>query len=65
MRPEVTRRLYDAISKIVLLPRVGERFARDAMLAEVSASPEAFGEFVRKDHAMWGPIVKASGATVD
>ena len=62
MRPEVTRRLFDVITKILLMPHVVERFARDAMLVEVSNSPEEFNAFYRKDLAMWGPVVKASGA---
>jgi len=63
MRPEITSRLFGAITKILQMPHVTERFARDAMLTEVSSSPEEFSLFVRKDLAMWGPVVKDSGAT--
>ena len=62
MRPEITSRLFGAITKILQMPHVTERFARDAMLTEVSSSPEEFSLFVRKDLAMWGPVVKDSGA---
>ena len=39
--------------------------AREAMEPKLSNSPEEFAAFVRKDHAMYEPIVKASGAKVD
>jgi tripartite-type tricarboxylate transporter receptor subunit TctC len=35
------------------------------MEPEVSASPEAFAAFVRKDHASYETIVRASGAKAD
>ena len=65
LRPEVTRRLYAAITKVMRLPQVAEKLAREAMEPKLSNSPEEFAAFVRKDHAMYEPIVKASGAKVD
>jgi len=35
------------------------------MEPEISASPEDFAAFVRRDHASYEPIVKASGAKAD
>ena len=65
VRPEVKRRLFAAITKVMRLPQVAEKLAREAMEPEVSASPEEFAAFVRKDHASYEPIVKASGAKAD
>jgi tripartite-type tricarboxylate transporter receptor subunit TctC len=47
------------------LPQVAEKLAREAMEPEISASPEEFAAFVRKDHASYEPIVRASGAKAD
>ncbi len=65
LKPEVTKRLYAAITKVMKLPQVAEKLAREAMEPQISASPEEFAAYVRKDHAMYEPIVKASGAKVD
>ena len=65
MKPEVSTRLYAAITKVMRLPQVAEKLAREAMEPELSSSPEEFGEFVRKDHASYEGLVKASGAKVD
>jgi tripartite-type tricarboxylate transporter receptor subunit TctC len=64
-RPEVKQRLYAAITRVMRLPRVAERLAREAMEPEISASPEEFAAFVRRDHASYETIVKASGAKAD
>jgi tripartite-type tricarboxylate transporter receptor subunit TctC len=42
-----------------------EKLGREAMEPEVSASPEDFAAFVRRDHAMYESIVKSSGAKVE
>ncbi len=34
-------------------------------LEAVGNSPKEFGEFIRRENAKWGKVVKASGATVD
>ena len=47
------------------LPQVAEELAREAMEPGVSPSPEDFTAFVRRDHAMYESIVKASGAKVE
>src|SRR6266568_4025499 len=65
VRPEVKRRLFAAITKVMRLPQVAEKLAREAMEPEVSASPEEFAAFVRKDHASYEAIVKASGAKAE
>jgi tripartite-type tricarboxylate transporter receptor subunit TctC len=65
VRPEVKERLYTSITRVMRLPQVAEKLAREAMEPEVSASPEEFAAFVRKDHASYESIVKASGAKAD
>ena len=65
IRPEVRQRLYASITKVMRLPQVAEKLAREAMEPEISASPEEFAAFVRRDHASYEPIVRASGAKAD
>src|SRR6266705_3851314 len=65
VRPEVKERLYAAVTRVMRLPQVAEKLAREAMEPEISASPEEFAEFVRRDHASYESIVKASGAKAD
>jgi tripartite-type tricarboxylate transporter receptor subunit TctC len=65
IRPEVRQRLYTSVTRVMRLPQVAEKLAREAMEPEISASPEAFAEFVRRDHASYEAIVKASGAKAD
>jgi tripartite-type tricarboxylate transporter receptor subunit TctC len=65
VRPEVKERLYTSITRVMRVPQVAEKLAREAMEPEVSASPEEFAAFVRRDHASYEAIVKASGAKAD
>ncbi len=65
IRPEVKERLYASITRVMRLPQVAEKLAREAMEPEISASPEEFAAFVRRDHASYEPVVRASGAKAD
>jgi tripartite-type tricarboxylate transporter receptor subunit TctC len=65
MRPEVTKRLHAAITKVMRLPQVIEKLAREAIEPTVSPSPEDFAALVRKDHARYESIVKGSGAKIE
>ena len=65
VRSEVKQRLFTSVTRVIRLPQVAEKLAREAMEPEISASPEAFAEFVRRDHASYEAIVKASGAKAD
>ena len=56
---------YASITRVMRLPQVAEKLAREAMEPEISASPEEFAAFVRRDHASYEPIVRASGAKAD
>src|SRR5439155_1454732 len=48
IRPEVKQRLYASITRVMRLPQVAEKLAREAMESEISASPEDFAAFVRR-----------------
>src|SRR6267154_2012406 len=65
VRPEVKQRLYTSITRVMRLPQVAQKLAREAMEPEVSASPEEFAAFVRRDHASYEAIVKSSGAKAE
>ncbi len=65
IRSEVKERLYASITRVMRLPQVAEKLAREAMEPQISASPEEFAAFVRRDHSSYEPIVKASGAKAD
>jgi tripartite-type tricarboxylate transporter receptor subunit TctC len=65
LRPEVKERLYASITKLMRLPQVAQKLAREAMEPEVSASPEEFAAFVRRDHASYEAIVRNPGAEAD
>src|SRR5882672_1856391 len=65
IRPEVKERLYASITRVMRLPQVAQKLAREAMEPEVSASPEEFAAFVRRDHASYEAIVRSSGAKAD
>jgi len=65
VRAEVKERLYRSITRVMRLPQVVEKLAREAMEPEISASPEEFAAFVRRDHASYEAIVRSSGAKAD
>jgi tripartite-type tricarboxylate transporter receptor subunit TctC len=65
IRSEVKERLYASITRVMRRPQVAEKLAREAMEPAISASPEEFAAFVRRDHASYEAIVKSSGAKAD
>jgi tripartite-type tricarboxylate transporter receptor subunit TctC len=61
---EVVARLNAAFVAALESPDVKARYA--AMMAEpVPSTPEQFAELIRREHARYESVVKASGATVD
>ncbi|MBE7418988.1 MAG: tripartite tricarboxylate transporter substrate binding protein [Ideonella sp.] len=61
LAPDVTQRLNRAFVDALGSPEVKARAA--TMMAETSpTTPGQFAEFVRAEHAKYGPVVKASGA---
>jgi len=64
----VPKSVVDRISKevfaVVALPEVKERFAGQGVNA-TPLGPKEYAAFIQKEMNKWGPVVKASGATVD
>jgi tripartite-type tricarboxylate transporter receptor subunit TctC len=60
----VTARLNKAFVDALASPEVKSRLA--TLMAEPApTTPEAFAQFVRAEHAKYGPVVKATGAKAD
>jgi tripartite-type tricarboxylate transporter receptor subunit TctC len=57
----VIDRLYAEFVKALKHPAVVERLGKAGLEIAPSASPEAYGEFIRKEAARWPAIVKAAG----
>ena len=56
--PDVVKKLHDAAVKALNDPEVKARYAKLAMTADPSASPEAFNKFVQEESKRWGQVVK-------
>jgi tripartite-type tricarboxylate transporter receptor subunit TctC len=61
---ERVQRLSDVFGAALASAEIKTRFAQ-AMAEPVASTPEAFRQFIAREHARYGPIVKASGATID
>jgi tripartite-type tricarboxylate transporter receptor subunit TctC len=61
----IVKRLYDEFLKALRNPALVERFNAAGLEVTPSASPEAFGEFIRAEIERWAPVVKSAGAKVD
>jgi tripartite-type tricarboxylate transporter receptor subunit TctC len=61
MPKDVVERLNKELVRIMALPQVQERLARDEITTE-PMNAEQFAKFVADEAAKWGPIAKASGA---
>ena len=60
----VVERLSKEVFAVVALPEVKERFAGQGVNA-TPLGPKEYAAFIQKEMNKWGPVVKASGATVD
>lgn len=60
----VVERISKEVFAVVALPEVKERFAGQGVNA-TPLGPKAYAAFIQKEMNKWGPVVKASGATVD
>ena len=64
LSPETVQRLHQAFADALQTPEVRARAA--ALMAERGAmTPTQFAAFVKAEWSRYGPLVKASGATVD
>jgi tripartite-type tricarboxylate transporter receptor subunit TctC len=61
----VVKRLYDEFLKAMRNPALVERYNSAGLEITPSASPEAFGDFIRSEIERWAPVVKSTGAKVD
>jgi tripartite-type tricarboxylate transporter receptor subunit TctC len=61
MPKDIVDKLNKEIVRIMQLPQVQERLARDEIVTE-PLNAEQFAKFVADEAAKWGPIAKASGA---
>jgi tripartite-type tricarboxylate transporter receptor subunit TctC len=57
----VIDKLFEHFVKALRNPAVGERLSKAGLEVAPSASPEAYGEFIRAEVARWPAIVKAAG----
>jgi tripartite-type tricarboxylate transporter receptor subunit TctC len=63
--PAVVQKLFDATIKAIARPQIQERFAREGLEVETSASPHQFAAFIAKEIPFWSKVVRESGATAD
>jgi tripartite-type tricarboxylate transporter receptor subunit TctC len=59
----IVHRLHAEFTKALRHPAVTERLTAAGLEVAPSASPEAYGEFIRAEYARWPAIVKAAGVT--
>ena len=58
--PAVIKRLSDEAAKAAKHPSVAERFAVDSAEA-VGSTPQEYAEFIAKEQARWGEVVRKAG----
>lgn len=56
--PDVVKKLHYAAVKALNDPEIKARYAKLAMTADPSASPEAFTKFAQEESKRWGQVVK-------
>jgi tripartite-type tricarboxylate transporter receptor subunit TctC len=64
MPAPIVQRLHTEISKALQDPEVQRNF-RAAGVEAMSMGPEELTRFMRSEHAKWGKVVRATGATVN
>jgi tripartite-type tricarboxylate transporter receptor subunit TctC len=64
MRPELVKRVSDAIRKSIAAPDVRRRLEMEGAIA-VGNSPEEFAKFVQSEIPRWAKVVKFSGAVAE
>src|SRR5215204_3780138 len=61
---EITRKLSEAIARIVQMPDLRMRFS-ELLLEPVGSTPEQMMAMVRKDAERWAPVIAAAKISVD
>ena len=64
MKPELVKRVSDAIRKSIAAPDVRRRLEMEGAIA-VGNSPEEFAKFVQSEIPRWAKVVKFSGAVAE
>ncbi len=62
---EPIRRLHAAINQGLPVPEVRERFAAGGTDVLLSASPQAFADYIRAESARWGKVVRDAGIKLE
>lgn len=61
--PEVVTRVHAVANKVLANPAIRKQIEESGSRPEMSASPQAFAEFVRAENAKWAEIVRLTGVT--
>jgi len=61
----VIARLHQEIAKAVMQPDARERFAGAGLESRPSKSPQEFGQFVERDVARWGRVIKQANIKME
>jgi len=64
-KPEIVKRLFDAITSALQQPALKQAFAREATEPVASRSPADFAAFLAEDDRFWVRLAKESGAKLD
>ncbi len=64
-KPEIVKKLFDAITGALQQPALKQAFAREATETAASRSPGDFAAFLAEDDKFWVRLVKESGAKLD
>jgi tripartite-type tricarboxylate transporter receptor subunit TctC len=62
---ELVARIHESISKLIAAPEFRQQYMARFSFEPLEMTPQQLGEFMRRDHDRWGPLVRASGAKVD
>lgn len=58
---DITRKLHEAVLEAVKDPKLKQTLASAAVEVSTSASPDAYGAFIKEEFEKWGKIVKDTG----
>ncbi len=62
---EIVEQIHQAMSKLIGSPGFRGQYLAKFSLEALNLSVGQFNDLKKRDLARWGPLVKASGATVD
>ncbi len=62
--PKLVNKMYQDTKAVLLSPELRNRFEPTGVTM-IGSSPGEFAKLIKSDLAKWGPVIKASGATMD